>query len=217
MGAARRGGPRVQAAAERRADAAVHALGLAFAAVAPPLAVGLAVGAGGAARVAGVAIYAATLVATLGLSAAYNLRVDSPRREWLRRLDHAAIYLKIAGSYTPFAVAPLADGPGRALLVGVWGAAAAGCALKLLAPRRFELASVGLYLALGWSGLLVAGDAARMLSGTALALIGAGGALYSAGVVFHLWDGLRYQNAIWHGFGLAATVCIYAAVLVETA
>jgi len=217
MGAVRRAGPRMQAAAERRADAAVHALGLAFAAVAAPLAVGLAISAGGAGRIAGVAIYAAALLATLGLSAAYNLGAEGPRREWLRRLDHAAIYLKIAASYTPFALVPLREGAGPALMAAVWSAAAAGCALKLAAPRRYELASVALYLALGWSGLWVAGEVSETLSGAALALIGAGGALYTVGVVFHLWDGLRYQNAVWHALGLAASICIYGAVLVETA
>jgi hemolysin III len=208
---------RPETAAERRADAAMHAAGLAFAAVAAPAAVALAARQGDPASVAAVAVYAFGLLATFVASAAYNLLTASPRREALRRLDHGAIYLKIAGSYTPFAVAPLAAGPGPALLTAVWTAAALGFALKLLAPGRLEAVSVGLYLALGWAMVWVADDAARALAGATLALLLAAGALYTTGVGFFLWRALPFQTAIWHGFVLAGSACIFAAVLVETA
>jgi hemolysin III len=208
---------RDQTLRELRADAAVHVAGLAFAAVAAPAAVIVATQSGGAGRIAGAVVYAATLVAMLAFSAAYNILAHTAWSEALRRLDHAAIYLKIAGSYTPFAVAPLAQGVGPGLLLGVWSAAALGCLNKLFAPRRFERASVLLYLALGWAFVLVFEDARASMTAEALALVAVGGGLYTVGVGFHLWRSLRYQNAIWHALVLSGTGCIFAAVMIEIA
>lgn len=208
---------RDQTPRELRADAAVHMAGLAFAAVAAPAAVVVAAQSGGALRIAGAAVYAATLVAMLAFSAAYNMFAHTAWSEALRRLDHAAIYLKIAGSYTPFAVAPLAHGAGPGLLLGVWSAAALGCINKLLVPRRFERASVLLYLALGWAFVLVLDEARGAMTAAALALVAVGGGLYTVGVGFHLWRALPYQNAIWHALVLSGTACIFAAVVIEIA
>jgi hemolysin III len=191
--------------------------GLAFAAAAAPAAVIAAAQAGGAGRIAAAAVYAATLVAVLGFSAAYNMLAHTAWAEALRRLDHAAIYLKIAGSYTPFAVVPLAHGAGPALLAGVWSAAALGCLNKLAAPRRFERVSPLLYLALGWAFVLVLDEARGVMAAASLALVAAGGGLYTVGVGFHLWRSLPFQNAIWHGFVLSGAACIFAAVMIEVA
>jgi hypothetical protein len=122
--------------AEYRADAVTHALGVAFALIAGPVIVALAPE--GAAR-ASAAVYAATLLATFGFSAAYNLLTESPWRDWLRQLDHGAIYLKIAGSYTPFAVVSFPPEVGAKLLLGVWTVAVIGFGVKIAAPRRFNL------------------------------------------------------------------------------
>lgn len=205
--------------AEIAADAIVHAVGLAFAAIGAPAVIVLAAlrADGGAAVIAAVAVYAATLVAMFAFSAGYNL-IRTPRwREVLRRLDHGTIYLKIAGAYTPFAAAPLAAGSGPMLLLGVWTVAGIGFFVKLAAPRRFELASVVAYLALGWSFILVAREASAALTPETLTLLATGGGLYTLGVAFHLWDRLPFQNAIWHLHVLVATACIYAAVIVEVA
>jgi hemolysin III len=208
---------RDQTAAELRADAVIHWAGLAFAAVAAPAAVLVAAQAGGAGRVAGAAVYGATLVAMLAFSAAYNMLAHTAWSEALRRLDHAAIYLKIAGSYTPFALAPLAHGAGPGLLLGVWSAAALGCVNKLFAPRRFERASVLLYLALGWAFVLVLDEARSSMTPAALTLVAAGGGCYTVGVGFHLWRALPFQNAVWHALVLSGTACIFAAVVIELA
>ena len=208
---------RIYTRAEIAADAVVHAVGLAFAAIGAPAVIALAAlrADGGAAVIAAVAVYAATLVAMFAFSAGYNL-IQTPRwREVLRRLDHGTIYLKIAGAYTPFAAVPLATGSGPMLLLGVWTVAGIGFFVKLAAPRRFELASVFAYLALGWSFILVAREASAALSPEALTLLATGGGLYTVGVAFHLWDRLPFQNAIWHLHVLVATACIYAAVIVE--
>lgn len=202
---------------ETAADAAVHAVGL-VAGLAGCAALFLFAIPGGAAsgqgaRLAGLAAYAVALMAMLACSALYNLSPPSPRAAVLRRLDHAAIFLLIAGTYSPFMAGAL-DVPALAMLLGgVWVVALLGMVLKLALPGRFERLSIVLYLALGWSGLLALEPLLDRLPATVLALLGAGGVLYSIGVVFHLWTRLPYQRAIWHGFVLAAAVAHYAAVV----
>ena len=199
------------------ADAAIHGLGVLFAVIAGPILIAVAASRGEAPALVAVSIYAVALLAVFMFSAFYNF-ISAPRwREALRRLDHSAIYFKIAGSYTPFAAVSLAGGVGQALLVAVWGVAGVGMALKLAAPRRFEAASLPIYLGLGWAFVWVGAEARASLAPEALSLLVAGGVLYSVGVGFHLWRRLPYQNAIWHLFVLAGTACIYAAIAIEIA
>ena len=161
---------------------------------------------------AGVAIYAAGLVSMLGVSATYNMWPVSRHKWLLRRADHALIYLMIAGTYTPL-VALVGSGiRAYALLAIIWVVALIGIAVKLLLPGRFDRLSIGLYLLLGWSGLLAYESVIAALQPTALWLLGIGGALYSIGVIFHIWRTLPFQNAIWHGFVLAAAACHYGTI-----
>jgi hemolysin III len=159
-----------------------------------------------------VVVYAASLVTMLGLSATYNLWPVSPRKWLLRRFDHSAIYLLIAATYTPF-ISKVGD---RAFainfLLGVWGVAIAGTVLKLNFPGRFDKLSIVLYLALGWSGVLAYEKAATALPSSVLFLIALGGAVYTIGVLFHSWERLRFQNAIWHSFVMLGAACHYTAV-----
>lgn len=204
-------------AGELRADRLVHlaGLGAGAAGVAVLLVWGAVSGAGtgNATAPAVLAVYGAGLVAMLGFSAWYNLDRRPAWRGWLRRADHAAIYAMIAGTYTPFAVYVLPGARGATLLAVVWGVAAAGMVLKLAAPRRLEGLSIVAYLALGWAVVAVAGPFVAAASTATLALLFAGGVLYTAGVAIHLWRGLPYQNAIWHAAVLAAAGCHYAAVV----
>lgn len=202
------------ASAEYRADRAVHVIGLALAPVAVVALVAAALRDGGPREVGGVVIYGIGLLTMLCCSALYNLRIGSPRREWLRRLDHAAIYVMIAGTYTPFTLLWLPPDWGWAFCAAVWAVAGLGVALKIGWPRRLERLAVALYLALGWSILLVIDPILASLTATAGTLLLAGGVLYSLGVVFHLWHRLRYQNAIWHSFVLLAAACHFAAIAV---
>ncbi|WP_439572206.1 PAQR family membrane homeostasis protein TrhA [Phreatobacter sp.] len=198
--------------AELIADGVVHVVGVVAAVFAAGAMVGIALVRAELATVSAVAVYAASLIAVLGLSAAYNMWPVSRTKWLLRRFDHAAIWLLIAGTYTPLMIhvgTPVA----HALLAGVWAAALAGAVLKLVAPGRFDRVAVIGYLAIAWSGVAIAGEVFATLSTSAIVLLVTGGFLYTAGVVFHLWDRLRFQNAIWHGFVLAAAGCQYGALL----
>lgn len=198
--------------AETIADAVVHGLGIALAVAGGAALMIVAALYANVSQVAAVAIYIAGLTAMIGFSAAYNLWPLTPVKWWLRRLDHSAIYLLIAATYTAF-VLPMKGTASDAILAVQWLSAAAGIALKLFCPGRFDRAAIALYLLMGWSGLFVIGPMAAALAPVTLVLIAAGGVLYSVGVIFHVWESLRFQNAIWHGFVLAAAGCHYGAVL----
>ncbi|MBS0546674.1 MAG: hemolysin III family protein [Proteobacteria bacterium] len=201
------------ASRELVADGVVHVLGVSLGLPAAVAAVVLA--SGRMSHLAAVALYAVGLLAMLGCSAAYHLSRTSPHREWLRRFDHAAIFAMIAGTYTPFTVR-LAPGWAVGLTAGIWAVAALGIAVKLWKPNGIERLSTVLYLALGWIGMIAAGPFVEALPATTLLLMALGGVIYSAGVAFHLAHRLAYQNAIWHGFVLAAAGVHYCAVLTVT-
>ena len=195
------------------ADGVIHGLGVvlglsgAVALVATALTAHLGFG-----ERAAVVLYATALVLMLGVSAVYNLYPVSPRKWLLRRADHALIYLMIAGTYTPL-VALVGSGTRAYLLLAViWLVALVGIAIKLFMPGRYDRLSIGLYLMLGWSGLLAYESVIAALQPTALWLLAIGGLLYSVGVLFHVWRTLPFQNAIWHGFVLAATACHYGTI-----
>lgn len=202
--------------AERVSDAVVHVMGLMLVLMAVPVLIVLtALYRGDAASVTGVSIYGAALIAMILCSALYNIGETSgwgTAREWLlRRLDHSAIYLKIAGTYTPFT---LLSGHGVALTAGVWAAAIAGIVLKVISPERFKFAALALYLGMGWAGVIAGGSMFAALPISVLVLMAVGGSLYTLGVVFYLWRKLPFHYTIWHVFVLAASLVFYAAVLV---
>jgi len=197
---------------ENRADNSVHALSLAFCLPATVLLLFQVQGTGNGIAAAAASAYGLGMLAMFGFSAAYHLASGPPWKDRLRVCDHAAIFLMIAGTYTPFAIFGIGGLLGWGLLALVWLMAAAGILLKVLAPRRWESASVAYYLALGWVGLPAAGLLVESLSISALSLLGAGGILYTVGVGFHVWERLRFQNALWHACVLAAAGCHYLAV-----
>ncbi|HLI98148.1 MAG TPA: hemolysin III family protein [Bradyrhizobium sp.] len=199
--------------AELIADGIVHGIGVFGGVVAAILLIVLAAVFASVYQLVTVSIYAVGLVAMLGFSAAYNLWPVSPRKWLLRRFDHSAIYVLIAATYTPI-FAQLQDRIfAMSLLAGVWSVAGVGIAIKLFFPGRFDRLSVGLYLAMGWSGLIAYDAGLSVLPQLALWFILAGGLLYSFGVIFHAWQRLRFQNVIWHGFVLLGAACHYMAVL----
>jgi hemolysin III len=159
------------------------------------------------------AIYAAGFFLLFGFSCAYNMAPPSPAKALLRRLDHASIYLMIGGTYTALLSQTQASFWAVALAAAVWSGALAGASLKLLLPGRFDSIGVRLYLALGWSALIAIKPLATSLPSDTLALVIVGGVLYSVGVAFHLWESLKFQNAIWHACVAVAAACQFAGVL----
>jgi hemolysin III len=196
------------------ADALVHVLGivgsLAAAATLAILAVAYALPARSAASLG---VYGVGMMAVFCCSAAYHLSREGRAKALLRRLDHAAIYVKIAGTYTPFALVKLGDPAGLVLLGVVWSITAVGATAKLLLPGRLVIMSYVLYLAQGWAIVAVWEPFSSAVSTRVMVLLAAGGILYTVGVIFHLWEKLRFHNAIWHALVLIASACHFAAIV----
>src|SRR4051794_19626430 len=199
--------------AELIADGVVHGIGVFAGLVAATVLIVLTAIYATAFDLVAVSIYVAGLMLMLVLSATYNLWPVSPRKWLLRRFDHSAIYVLIAATYTPFIMKTKGSALAVALLIGVWSVALIGVVLKLVLPGRFDRLSIGLYLAMGWSGFMVYDSVVTTLPAPVLWFIAAGGCLYSLGIIFHAWHRLRFQNAIWHSFVLLGASCHYTAVL----
>lgn len=214
---AENGDARSPSRTEHLADGVVHAIGVAAGLAGFLVLMRLAFAQAEPAHLASLAVYGVALVAMLACSALYNVARHTPRAETLRRIDHAAIFVMIAATYTPFLAVKIGGAWGNGLLVFVWAVAVAGAALKLLVADRLERLSLALYLALGWTVVVTMGPLTASVSAAGVALLIAGGLLYTVGVLFYLWETLPYQRAIWHGFVLAAAACHYAAVLGDVA
>lgn len=208
--------PMVYSRAELVSDAAVHVTGIVAALIAVPILVTLAaLWFGDATTVGAAAVYGASLLAMFLCSAANNMIHVPARKDMLRRIDQSAIYVKIAGSYTPLAV--LTGTHAGLFLAGLWGAALAGASLRMFSPARLKWASIIFYLAIGWAAALFGGPLISALSPTGFLLILVAGGLYTFGVVFFVWERLPFHNTIWHVFVLAGTFVLYAAVVIELA
>ena len=197
---------------ERLADGIVHVLGVTASIIGASVLLAIAFASLPAATIVSSIIYSVGLVTVFVLSAAYNLATSHRLKSVLRRFDHAAIYIKIAATYTPFALLKLVGWPGAGLLAFVWIIAALGATIKLWIPGRLFVMSYVLYLGQGWAGVVLLSPLTSALSNWTLLLLGIGGVLYTVGVIFHLWISLRYHNAIWHAFVLAGSSCHYLAV-----
>jgi len=197
----------------KAADLTVHLAGLTLALFGGGVLLGLSIGVGGLGRVAAVSVYALGLLTMLGCSTAYNFAREH-HQPLLRRFDHAAIFLMIAGSYTPFTTQNLTGMWSIAMTSAVWAIAGLGVIGKLFLPglgRRFW---VGIYLALGWIVLVAIKPMIEGLGWVALLLLALGGLIYSTGVIFYLMKRLTFRRAIWHGHVIGGAGLHYAAVLV---
>lgn len=202
---------------EIRVDGAIHVVAIAAALIGAIILLLVAANRGGVEDVTAVAIYSAGLITMFGCSAAYNLGRFTRHVDWLRGLDQAAIFLMIAGTYTPFTVIDLRGAWSWSFTSVVWSLAIVGVLLRLLHGRLFARLSIALYLALGWCGLVAIFPLAQSLHVATLILLVIGGALYTIGIVFHLWERLPFQTAIWHLFVVAAAAVHFAAVTVSVA
>jgi hemolysin III len=161
----------------------------------------------------GCAVFGTTLVLLYAASTLYH-GVQSPRaKRVLRRVDHAAIFLLIAGSYTPFTLVNLRGSWGWTLLALVWGLAILGVALHVAIPRGARRLSVPLSLAMGWLIVIALEPLVRSVHPDGLALLIAGGLAYTLGVVFYAWQRLPYNHAVWHLFVMAGSACHFSCVL----
>jgi len=204
---------RVPSRGELVADGIVHAVGVVAGITGSIILIALAALRHTYVEIVAVSIYAAGMILMFSCSALYNMARKSKHRHYFQRLDHSGIFLMIAGTYTPFTTLMLKGDWAVVLTVVVWTAALIGVAIKLFWPKRLEGVTTGLYIALGWVGIIALEPILTSVGVAALILLGAGGALYTVGVIFHLWDRLPYQNAIWHGFVLAGACTHYGAVL----
>lgn len=198
---------------ERIADGAVHAVGVIGGLTAAVILLVMAFPELPVPVSASLSVYAVAMVAMFGFSAAYNL-IDVPAwSDRLRRFDQAAIFAKIAGTYTPLAFVKIGGLTGYGLLIGVWSVALFGIVGKLSSARPWKRTTILLYLALGWAGVLAIFAMLETIEPASLILLFSGGVLYSVGVIFHLWSRLPYQNAIWHLFVLVATASHFLAIV----
>lgn len=200
--------------AELVVDGIVHILGLVVAIAAGSVLLAFAVLETAPEAAPALVVYVGSLVAVLGVSLAYNLWPVSPVKMVLARFDQAAIFLFIAGTYTPFLAVLGGTTTGILMTTFVWGASLIGVALKLIVPEHFGRLAIALYLAIGWSGILVFQSLAQTLPTSTMMLLLAGGVTYSLGIIFHLWEKLKFQNALWHVF-VVCGACLHLWAVID--
>jgi hemolysin III len=198
-------------AREEAANVATHAAGLLASVVGVVVLVYLGVVRDETLHVASAGVYGATLVALYAASTLYHAFRRPGLKRVLRVVDHCAIYLLIAGTYTPFVLVGLGGRLGWTLFCVVWAMAAAGIVFKVFATGRFAVASTAAYVAMGWLGVVAIGPLVRSLPGAALAWLFAGGVAYTAGTFFYHRK-IPYSHALWHVFVLAGSVCHFVAI-----
>ena len=198
---------------EELANSITHGFGLALSLVAAPVLIVSAVATGDVWRIVAVSIYAATLVMLYAASTLYHSVRSSELKEMCQRIDHAAIYLLIAGTYTPFTLISLRGAWGWSLFGVVWGLALVGVLLKSRFGARLPALSTWIYLAMGWIIVIALRPLAQHVAPAGLRWLALGGALYTGGVVFYVWERIRYSHAVWHLFVLGGSMAHVAAVL----
>ncbi len=205
---------RSQTLGEEIANAVSHGIGFLLAIASLPILVHHAALRGTAFDVVGASVFATTMILLYLVSAIYHAIPASRAKVWLNRLDHAAIYVFIAGSYTPFTLGVLRGGWGWTLFGVVWACAALGVGIKLLNRLRHPLVSTGLYLAMGWVAVVAIGPLMARMPPQGLAWLVAGGVAYTLGAAVFLLDNrLRYAHFVWHLLVLGGSMCHFFAAL----
>jgi hemolysin III len=203
----------VYSSREEMANVLTHGLGAVLSVAGLVVAITLGARQGDAWVISSIAVYGATLVLLYATSTLYHAIPSARWKHVLRKMDHAAIFLLIAGTYTPFVLVTLRGPWGWSLFGVVWGVALAGVVFKLVFAGRFVVWSSAIYLLLGWVLLIAAKPLIAALPFSGLVLLVAGGLCYTSGVAFYLWRRLPFHHAIWHLFVLAGSICHYFAVL----
>ncbi len=204
---------RPQSPGEEIANSVSHGVGLVAALVAVPILIVAAVRRGGAAGIVGASVFAGTMVLLYLASTLYHALPENKTKRMFQVLDHGAIFLLIAGTYTPFTLGVLRGGWGWTLFGLVWGLAVLGIVLKTVGGVRITWLSTCLYLGMGWLVLIAVRPLWVRMPLSGLAWLVAGGLAYTAGVAFFAAERLRYSHFIWHLFVLTGTCCHFFAVL----
>ena len=206
-------GKRAQSLGEEIANSVSHGIGLAAAVAAAPILIIEAARRGGAMSVVGASIFASTVGLLYLTSVLYHALPPNRAKRLFQLLDHGAIFLLIAGTYTPFTLGVLRGAWGWTLLGLVWSLALAGVLLKTFSGVRHPRLSLGLYLGMGWLVIIAVKPLMLVMPTGGLLWMLAGGIAYTAGVGFYAAHNLRYHHLIWHLFVLAGTACHFIAVL----
>jgi hemolysin III len=203
---------RAQTLGEEIANSVTHGVGLLLSLAAFAFLVVTAAATGDPWRVTAASVYGATLILLYATSTLYHALPGRRVKAVFQRFDHAAIYLLIAGTYTPFVLVPLRGAWGWSLFAVVWGFAVLGVALKSIFGIRLAVLSTVVYVVMGWLVVVAAGPLAARLPSAGLQWLVAGGVLYTLGVAFFAWDRIRYLHAVWHLFVLAGSAAHFCAV-----
>lgn len=198
---------------EERLNGLTHGLGAVFSVIGLVVLIFQAVKTGDIWYIISFSVYGVSLVSMYLSSTLYHSSDDPVRKVVLQKLDHSAIFLLIAGTYTPFLLVNLRGALGWSLFGIVWGITMIGLILKFRMISRWKGISVGLYLGMGWLAVFAGKELVRQLDSTSLILLIIGGLCYTIGVVFYLWRRLPYNHAIWHLFVLGGSVTHYFSIL----
>ena len=198
---------------EEIANTVSHGLGLLLAIAAVPVLVLSAMRVGSVRFLIGVSVFSATMVLLYLASTLYHSLTHEAAKYWCRIFDHTAIFLLIAGTYTPFALGVLRGPWGWSLLAAVWTLAIVGITLKVIRRTRHSRISIGLYVLMGWLALVAINPILALVPVPGILLILAGGIAYTSGLVFFAAHRLKYNHFIWHLFVIAGTACHFFAVL----
>jgi len=200
-----------------RFNSITHAVGAAAAVLSGVLLVAVAARSGDAWKIVSFSVYAATLLLLYLTSTLYH-STRGATKDMLRKLDHCAIYLLIAGTYTPFTLVTLRGAVGWTMFGVVWTLAVLGIVQELLFARPGRLLSLGIYVVMGWLAVACIGPLVDALGSAGFAWLAVGGLLYTAGIVFYATDRkVRHGHGIWHMFVLAGSICHYVAILLHVA
>ncbi|MBK0032303.1 hemolysin III family protein [Erwinia sp. S43] len=166
----------------------------------------------GALAITSYSLYGGSMILLFLASTLYHAIPHQRAKYWLKKLDHSAIYLLIAGTYTPFLLVGLKSPLAHGLMVVIWSLALAGIVFKLAFAHRFEALSLVTYLLMGWLSLIVIYQMVTKLPAGSVWLLAAGGVIYSLGVIFYVAKRIPYNHAIWHGFVLGGSLCHFFAI-----
>jgi hemolysin III len=198
---------------EEIANSVTHGVGVALAIAGMIVLISLAVIYGDIWEVVSFSVYGASLLILYSASTLYHTVQHPPVKRILRTMDHASIYILIAGTYTPFLMIATSGKIRLTLLVIVWLMAALGVVWKIFFLGRFEVITTIMYIVMGWMGVLAYGEMLVNVPRLSVLMLFAGGIIYTTGVIFYAWEAMPYNHAVWHVFVLGGSICHFVAVI----